>query len=118
MLGNLTNREHVFGSSKPAQYGKTHIHRNESKLNDLDQDKGVQSADKLHGCHRECEGKWPGDGWWATAERNNCKWWCHLRDTHDGFRSDSQESTPTDIKSTLQDIGDNFYALADSASVL
>ncbi|WP_395460851.1 hypothetical protein [Wolbachia endosymbiont (group B) of Ablattaria laevigata] len=48
MLGNLTNREHVFGSSKPAQYGKTHIHRNESKLNDFGSGQGVQSADTLH----------------------------------------------------------------------
>lgn len=47
-----------------------------------------KEVDSPHDCYRECEEKSPG---WAIAERNNCKWYCHLKDTHGLFKSDSQE---------------------------
>ncbi|MCA7010381.1 hypothetical protein [Wolbachia endosymbiont of Tribolium confusum] len=72
-----------------------------------------------HDCYRECEEKSPGNSWQVTAEQNNCKWYCHLKDTHGLFKSDSQEeSTPIDISSTFREIGNKFYDLADSVSVL
>ncbi|MBR9983634.1 MAG: hypothetical protein MUP48_01555 [Wolbachia endosymbiont of Homalodisca vitripennis] len=70
----------------------------------------------LHDCYRECEEKSPGQ---VTAERNNCEWYCRLKDTHGLFKSDSQEeSTLIDISSTLREIGNKFCYLADSVSVL
>ncbi|WP_041581368.1 hypothetical protein [Wolbachia endosymbiont of Drosophila simulans] len=75
-----------------------------------------KEVDSLHDCYRECEEKSPG---WAIAERNKCQWYCHLKDTHGLFKSDSQEeSTPIDISSTFREIGNKFYDFADSVSVL
>lgn len=78
-----------------------------------------KEVDLPHDCYKECEEKSPGDSRWAKAERNNCKWYCDLKYTHGLFKSDPQEeSTPIDISSTLREIGNKFYDLADSVSVL
>lgn len=71
---------------------------------------------------KECF-KWCEDNNGGILHRQLCKTDCDIKVGTPYFPwftegKYSQESTVNDIKSTLQDIGDNFYSLAESVSVL
>lgn len=80
--------------------------------------KYVQGASALEDphnwCHRECERNYTK--WYEELDKSMCKARCNS--IYGAPEYHSQESAPIATNETLKNIGDSFYGLADSVSVL
>ncbi len=91
------------------QHGVTRVHLGEVLNHD--------PFDGHYWCHRKCESDYTK--WYEGLDKSMCKARCNRQyQAPEKSQSSEYPSQASDIKSTLENIGDSFYTLADSFSVL
>ncbi|WP_353277241.1 hypothetical protein [Wolbachia endosymbiont (group B) of Villa cingulata] len=94
---------------QPIQHGVTRVHLGEVLNHD--------PYDGHYWCHRRCESDCTK--WYKELDKSMCKARCNRQyQAPEKSQSSEYSSQASDIKSTLENIGDSFYTLADSFSVL
>lgn len=114
MVRDFTKREHVFNAPEQElkdqliQHRVTRVHLGEILNHD--------PYDGHYWCHRECEKNYTKC--YEELDKSMCKARCNRQyQAPEKSQSSEYSSQASDIKSTLENIGDSFYTLTDLVSI-